>query len=241
MCQNCYSTTLGRRDVFRLAAGAGLVGMGVAAGLGKARAASGEATKLTSDEALGALKAGNSRFVNEPEVCMRNLYERREEVAEHQAPWASVLSCADSRVPPELIFGGLALGELFVARNAGNLADKGVVGTLEYGAAVLGSPLIVVLAHTRCGAVDAACKVVTDNATYPGLIGPMINPIIPAALAVRDAAGDFVTNAAKESARRTAKGLASLSTILSEAVNAGRVKIVSGIYDLASGEVTYLD
>ena len=241
MCQKCNSTMLGRRDVLRLAVGAGLAGMGVAAGLDKARAASGEATKLTSDEALGALKAGNSRFVNEPEVCMRNLYERREEVAEHQAPWASILSCADSRVPPELIFGGLALGELFVARNAGNLADKGVVGTLEYGAAVLGSPLIVVLAHTRCGAVDAACKVVTDNATYPGLIGPMINPIIPAALAVRDAAGDFVTNAAKESARRTAKGLASLSTILSEAVNAGRVKIVSGIYDLASGEVTYLD
>jgi carbonic anhydrase len=69
----------------------------------------------------------------------------------------------------------------------------------------------------------------------------MINPIIPAALAVRDKPGDFVTNAAEESARRTAKGLASLSTILSEAVNAGRVKIVSGIYDLASGEVTYLD
>ena len=160
--------------------------LGLAAGLRSARAASGAATLLTSDEALGALKAGNSRFVNEPEVCMRNLYERRDEVAEHQAPWASILSCADSRVPPELIFGGLALGELFVARNAGNLADKGVVGTLEYGAAVLGSPLIVVLAHTRCGAVDAACKVVTDNATFPGLIGPMINPIIPAALAVRD-------------------------------------------------------
>jgi carbonic anhydrase len=227
--------------MFRLTAGAGLAAIGLATGLRSARAASGEATSLTSEEALGALKAGNSRFVDEPEVCMRNLYERREQVAEHQAPWASILSCADSRVPPELIFGGLALGELFVARNAGNLADKGVVGTLEYGAAVLGSPLIVVLAHTRCGAVDAACKVVTQNATYPGLIGPMINPILPAALAVRDEAGDFVTNAAKESARRTAKGLASLSTILSEAVNAGRVKILAGIYDLASGEVTYLD
>ena len=241
MCQNCYTTALGRRDMLRLAAGAGLAGIGLAAGLGKARAAGGSATALTSDEALGALKAGNRFFVTEPEICTRKLDERREEVSEHQAPWASVLSCADSRVPPELIFGGLALGELFVARNAGNLADKGVIGTLEYGAAVLGSPLIVVLAHTRCGAVDAACKVVTDNATFPGLIGPMINPIIPAALAVRDAAGDFVTNAAKESARRTAKGLASLSTILSEAVSAGRVKIVSGIYDLATGEVTYLD
>lgn len=241
MCQNCYSTTLGRRDVLKMAAGAGVAAMGLAAGLGTAHAAGGAATALTSDEALGALKAGNWHFINEPEVCVQKLNERREAVSEHQAPWASILSCADSRVPPELIFGGLALGELFVARNAGNLADKGVIGTLEYGAAVLGSPLIVVLAHTRCGAVDAACKVVTDNATFPGLIGPMINPIIPAALAVRDKAGDFVTNAAEESARRTAKGLASLSTILSEAVNAGRVKIVSGIYDLAAGEVRYLD
>ena len=112
---------------------------------------------------------------------------------------------------------------------------------IAFGQNLRQNALIVVLAHTRCGAVDAACKVVTDNATFPGLIGPMINPIIPAALAVRDAAGDFVTNTAKESARRTAKGLASLSTILSEAVSAGRVKIVSGIYDLATGEVTYLD
>jgi carbonic anhydrase len=241
MCKNCNSTTLGRRGVLKLAAGAGIAGMGLAAGFRTARAAGGSATALTSDEALGALKAGNRDFITEPEQCIRKLDERRQEVSEHQAPWASVLSCADSRVPPEVIFGGLALGELFVARNAGNLADKGVVGTLEYGAAVLGSPLIVVLAHTRCGAVDAACKVVTDNATYPGLIGPMINPIIPSALAVRDKPGDFVTNAAEESARRTAKGLASLSTILSAAVQAGKVKIVSGIYDLASGEVRYLD
>jgi len=241
MCQNCYTTALGRRDMLRLAAGAGLAGIGLAAGLGNARAAGGAATNMTGDEALGALKAGNRHFVTEPEICLRKLDQQRADVAEHQAPWASILSCADSRVPPELIFGGLALGELFVARNAGNLADKGVIGTLEYGAAVLGSPLIVVLAHTRCGAVDAACKVVTQNATFPGLIGPMINPILPAALAVRDKPGNFVTNAAEESARRTAKGLASLSTILSEAVSAGRVKIVSGIYDLATGEVTYLD
>jgi carbonic anhydrase len=82
-------------------------------------------------------------------------------------------------VPPELVFGGRGLGELFVARNAGNLADTGIIGTLEYGAAVLGSPLIVVLGHSACGAVKAACEVVTDNATFPGSIGPMIDPIVP--------------------------------------------------------------
>jgi carbonic anhydrase len=227
--------------VLKLVAGAGLAGLGLATGLRSARAADGTATTLTSDEALAALKSGNTKFVNDPQLCTMELAKQRGAVSEHQAPWASIVSCADSRVPPEVVFGGLGLGELFIARNAGNLVDNAVLGTLEYGAAVLGSPLIVVLAHTSCGAVDAACKVVTQNATYPGLIGPMINPILPAALAMRDAPGDFVTNTAKESARRTAKGLASLSTILSEAVSAGRVKIVSGIYDLASGEVTYLD
>ena len=111
--------------------------------------------------------------------------------------------CADSRVPPELIFGGQGVGDLFIARNAGNVVDTATLGTVEYGAAVLGSPLIVVLAHTACGAVKAACDVVTKNATYPGAIGPMIEPIVPAALAVHNDPGDFVDNAAKESARRT--------------------------------------
>ena len=81
------------------------------------------------------------------------------------------------------------------------------LGTIEYGAAVLGSPLIVVLAHTACGAVKAACDIVTKNATYPGVIGRMIEPIVPAALAVRNDPGDFADNTAKESAKRTAARL----------------------------------
>ena len=162
-------------------------------------------------------------------------------MAAHQAPWASIISCADSRVPPELIFGGHGVGELFVARNAGNLVDTATLGTVEYGAAVLGSPLIVVLAHTSCGAVKAACDVVTKNATYPGAIGPMIDPILPAAIAVRSEAGDFVDNAAKESARRTAKRLTTASTLLAGLAGAGKLKILAAIYDLKTGVVTYID
>src|SRR3954469_17782638 len=143
-------------------------------------------TDLTPDQALERLRAGNARFVADPEVCTTDLAGRRRAVAAEQAPWATVVACADSRVPPELLFGGLGLGELFVARNAGNLADQATLGTVEYGAAVLGSPLIVVLGHTRCGAVEAACDVVTEHATFPGAIGPMVEPIVPAALAVRD-------------------------------------------------------
>ena len=143
-------------------------------------------------------------------------------------------------MPPELVFGGLSLGEIFVARNAGNLVDTGTMGTLEYGAAVLGSPLIVVMGHSHCGAVKAACDVVTKNATYPGSIGPMIDPIIPAAIAVRDAQGDFVNNAVRESARRTAQRLGSTSFVLADLLQAGKLKIVAAHYELASGVVTFL-
>lgn len=197
------------------------------------------APERTPEHALVDLKKGNARFVSEPQLCELDLINQRTSVAGHQAPWATILSCADSRVPPELVFGGRGLGELFVARNAGNLADTATVGTLEYGAAVLGSPLIIVLGHSHCGAVDAACKVVTDNATFPGSIGPMIDPIIPAALAARGRPGDFLDNSARESALRTANRLAA-STMLAGLVSAGKLKILAAHYDLETGEVEYL-
>ena len=240
MCGNCKDDGIGRRDVLRLGA-AGLVAIGLGGTPWSARAAEGAPTTLTPDEALNALKTGNARYVSHPELCTSDLAEQRATVAAHQAPWASIISCADSRVPPELIFGGHGVGELFVARNAGNLVDTATLGTVEYGAAVLGSPLIVVLAHTSCGAVKAACDVVTKNATYPGAIGPMIDPILPAAIAVRSEAGDFVDNAAKESARRTAKRLTTASTLLAGLAGAGKLKILAAIYDLKSGVVTYID
>ena len=240
MCGNCEGDGIGRRDVLRLGA-AGLVAIGLGGAPWSARAADGPPTTLTPDEALNALKTGNARYVSHPELCTIDLAEQRDSVAAHQAPWASIISCADSRVPPELIFGGHGVGELFVARNAGNLVDTATLGTVEYGAAVLGSPLIVVLAHTSCGAVKAACDVVTENATYPGAIGPMIDPILPAAIAVRSEAGDFVNNTAKESARRTAKRLMAGSTLLAGLAGAGKLKIVAAIYDLETGVVTYID
>lgn len=106
---------------------------------------------------------------------------------------------------------------------------------------MLGSPLIVVLADTSCGAVKAACDVVTKNATYPGAIGPMVDPILPAALAVQKNPGDFVDNAARESARRTAGRLAASSTLVAGLAGAGKLKIISAIYDLQTGAVSYLD
>jgi carbonic anhydrase len=240
MCSNCESDGIGRRDLmkFGAAAAVALVAGGASPA---ARAAEGAPTSLSPEDALAKLKEGNASFVSHPELCSVDLAESRSAVAGHQAPWATIVACADSRVPPELIFGGHGVGELFIARDAGNLVDVGTLGTIEYGAAVLGSPLVVILAHTACGAVKAACDIVTKNATYPGVIGRMIEPIVPAALAVRNDPGDFANNAAKESAKRTAANLPTVSKIVSDAVAAGKVKIVAAIYDLETGIVTYLD
>ena len=222
MCERCGELRLGRRAFLGLAAAAGVsAATGFAAR--PARAAGGPKTELTADQALEKLVAGNARYVADAQVCAADLDGQRHHVAAGQAPWATIVACADSRVPPELLFGGLGLGELFVTRNAGNLADTAVLGTLEYGAAVLGSPLIVVMGHQRCGAVAAACDVATKNATFPGSIGPMIEPIVPAALAVKDAGGDFVTAAVRENARRTARRIVDRSTIVADLVKAGKV------------------
>ena len=239
MCVHRRDGGFGRRNLLKLGAG-GVVALALGAPRGTV-AAEGAPIALTPDEALAALRSGNARYVSNPELCSANLAARRSAVAGRQAPWATVIGCADSRSPPELIFGGHGVGELFVARNAGNLVDTATLGTVEYGAAVLGSPVIVVLAHTSCGAVKAACDVVTKNATYPGAIGPMIDPIVPAALAVRNEPGDFVNNAAKESARRTAARLTAASSILAGLASSGKVKIAAAIYDLETGVVSYVD
>jgi len=239
MCGYCAVEGVNRRGFLKFGAAA-LAGAALGGASGSARAAEGEPTALSPDEALAALKSGNLRYLDHPELCSIDLAERRTSVTTHQAPWATVISCADSRVPPELIFGGHGIGELFVARNAGNLADAATLGTVEYGAAVLGSPLIVVLAHTNCGAVKAACDVITKNATYPGAIGAMVEPILPAALAVRGEPGDFVNNAAKASAKRTAARLTSTSALIGGLASSGKLKIVAAIYDLETGVVSYI-
>ena len=188
---------------------------------------------------MAKLKEGNQRYVSSPQACISDLASARAGVTQHQAPWATILSCADSRVPPELIFGGQNVGELFIARNAGNMADTATLGTIEYGAAALGVPLIVVLGHESCGAVAAACEIVEKNSNFPGSIGTMLEPIIPAALAAKGKPGDFVDNAVRENARRTAARIVSASNIVADLVKDGKVKVVAGRYDLDDGRVEF--
>ena len=228
MCNECLSLT--RRGLFALAAGAGATMLA-----GGARAG-----EVKPDEALERLKAGNRKFVAAPQLCVVDPAAARAAVAKSQSPWATVFTCADSRVAPESIFGGVGPGELFVPRNAGNIADIDVIGSVEYAAEHLHSPLIVVMGHQRCGAVAAACDVVAKNAQIPGPTGTMVANIVPAVKAVQGKPGDLVDNAVRENARRSALAIHEASQIIAGLEREGKVKIVYARYDLDSGAVDFL-
>jgi carbonic anhydrase len=239
MCIACCKLTPDRRRFLSLSAAA--AGMAAISILGTRGAfAAGAKTSVTADEALAKLKAGNEKFVAAPQLCAADISAQRDRVAQGQTPWATILSCSDSRVPPELLFGGLGVGELFIVRNAGNMADTAASGTIEYGAAELGVPLIVVMGHERCGAVAAACAVVEKHAKFPGSIGPMVAAIVPAARAAHQMAGDFIDNTVRASAKRTAMKVATKSKIVSHLVKANSVKVMAAYYSLDTGRVEFL-
>jgi carbonic anhydrase len=237
MCIACSSYVPNRRHFLSLAA----AGVAAASVFGARTAfAAGATTSVSSDEALARLKTGNEKYITAPQVCAADLLKHREDVAKSQTPWAVILTCSDSRVPPELLFGGLGVGELFVARNAGNMADTATMGTIEYGVEHLGAPLVVVMGHERCGAVAAACEVVDKHIKLPGSIGPMVDAIVPAAEAVRGQPGDFVDNAVRESAKRTAAKIATKSEIVAHFVKDNKAKMLAARYDLDDGRVEFL-
>jgi carbonic anhydrase len=155
-----------------------------------------------------------------------------------------LVGCSDSRVSPELLFGR-GLGELFIIRNAGNTIDTAALGSIEYGVGVLGCPLIVVLGHEACGAVAAAVDVVEKNATFPGVIGEMIQPIIPAVLEAKrsanSGAGALLENAVIANAKRVAMRLRTQSPVIQETMRAGKLKVVPAHYDLDDGHVDFFD
>ena len=237
MCSVCDERQPSRRNFLSVAASGAFASFALSAI--PAFAAGGPTTSVSADEALAKLKAGNEKYVKGPELCAVQLAVQRDHVAKSQTPWATIVSCADSRVPPELLFGGLGVGELFVARNAGNMVDTATMGTIEYGSGVLGVPLIVVLGHERCGAVAAACEVVAKKTKFPASIGPMVDAIVPAAKAVVGKPGDFVDNAVRESAMRTAAKISTKSSIVADLIKKGKVRVIAGRYDLDDGKVEF--
>ena len=244
MCDICgqsshlVSPVSSRRHFLKLAAGA-------AAGLaisGKAFAAGDAAPKpqnvLSPDEALKRLKAGNLRYING--TMKRHDFEtERETLAGGQNPYAGILSCADSRIGPEFAFD-TARGDLFVVRVAGNFANEDGVASFEYAVKFLGMPLLVVLGHDKCGAVDATIKAVKDGAEMPGHIPYLVDRIKPAVTQAMKESGDLLENSIRDNVLLNVAKLKASSPILDEAVNAGKIRVVGGIYKLKTGGIDWL-
>lgn len=188
-----------------------------------------------ADEALQRLLEGNERYAANKSVDLNESQNRRAEVAGGQSPFATIFSCVDSRVPPELIFDR-GLGDLFVIRTAGQVLDNAVLGSLQFGVAELKIPLLLVLGHEKCGAVKATVEAVENNATAKAEINWLVDGIRPAVEAAKAQSGDLLDNAVKANVSLTVEHLKT-SSILSEAVGKGELKIVGARYDLDTGLV----
>jgi len=189
------------------------------------------APSVGADAALAKLKEGNARFVSSKVSASKPTAARRAETAQSQRPFAIIVGCADSRVPPEMIFDQ-NIGDIFAARGAGNLINDHTLGSIEYGVEHLGVRLIVVLGHERCGAVEAALA----GNTAPGHIQSLVRDIQPAVKAVKDKPGDQLHLAVVENARLMAEEIRTKGNFGEAAKD---VKIVSAVYDLDSGKVEF--
>ena len=196
-----------------------------------------EPAKVSADEALTRLIPGNVRFVagHMTHVAPEHVASARRAVAKGQTPFAVIVGCSDSRVGPEILFDQ-GLGDIFVIRTAGEVVDAAALGSIEYAVEHLGSQLILVLGHERCGAVSAAVA----NAKEPGHIATVLKAIEPAVEQTKGKPGDPVDNAVRAQALDVAKQLREAKPILAERVQAGKLKIVAARYDLDTGKVEVL-
>ena len=190
---------------------------------------------VSPDAALKRLKAGNERYV-EGVTRRHDFAHEREALASGQNPYAAILSCADSRIAPEYAFDA-GRGDLFVCRLAGNFANAESVASLEYAVSVLATPLILVLGHDACGAVDATIKSLKDNTTLPGHLPSLVEGLAPAVKAVSGQTGDVLAQAIKQNVIDAVAKLKSAAPILSAAVDQGKLNVAGGVYRLRSGKV----
>jgi len=244
MCEHCMEAALmrtrfARRSVFKLAAAAGAAFAAAPHAL-----AAGPKTPpkpenvISPGAALERLMHGNTRYVDG--VSKRHDFRHEREVlSKGQNPFAAVLSCADSRIAPEYCFDA-ARGDVFVCRIAGNFASDEVVASLEYAVQALSTPLIMVLGHEACGAVDATIKSVKDGTTLPGHLPSLVAAIKPAVDAVQGQSGDLLTNAIRRNVALNVEKLKAAGPILSAFIGDKKIRVVGGIYELKSGQVELL-
>jgi carbonic anhydrase len=244
MCAICgnpslnHSPTFSRRNFLTLLGGA-TAGMALAGGK---LFAAGEIPKpqnvLSPDEAFARLKKGNERYV-EGVMKRHDFGMERGVLAGGQNPYAGILSCADSRIAPEYAFDS-GRGDLFVVRVAGNFADDNGIASFEYAVQFLGTPLLVVMGHDKCGAVDAAIKTVKDGAVLPGHLPQLVQYIAPAVKTAMTESGDLLANAIHENVQLNVEALKAASPVISDYVAQGKVRVVGGVYKLKDGRVEWL-
>jgi carbonic anhydrase len=242
MCEKCRLENLAqprqssRRAVLGLFAASAIgLALGSASNAKDAKPPPKPQNVMTPEAALERLLKGNQRYIDG--VSKRHDFKHeREALAGGQNPYAGILSCADSRIAPEYAFDS-GRGDLFVCRVAGNFANTDSIASLEYGVAVLGAPLILVLGHDSCGAIDATIKSLKDNTTLPGQMPSLVAGLAPAVKAVSQQPGNLADNAIKQNVIDTVAKLKSATPILSAAVEARKLKVVGGIYRLRDGRV----
>lgn len=189
---------------------------------------------LTPDQALRELVTGNQRYFVARAAHPHQALERRRELAAGQHPFAAILGCADSRVPPELVFDQ-GLGDLFVVRVAGNVVDDVVMGSLEYAVDHLGVPLVVVLGHSKCGAVTSAVK----GGAAHGHVAALLAALQPAVERTAGRSGEPVHNAVRANVDLGLERLRAGSALLAGRLQTGALKVAGALYEVDSGAVTF--
>ena len=199
----------------------------------------GSEPQVDARDGLARMKAGNARFVADKPHHAGQSASRRAALAEGQHPYATVLTCSDSRVPPELIFDA-GLGELFVVRTAGHVVDAAALGSVEYAVEHLHTPTIVVLGHSGCGAVKATVEANEKHTQAEGAVAALITAITPAVKQAKTLPGDEVANAVRCNVTNTMAQLADSRPVLFNEIVGARVRVAGAVYDLASGRVDWL-
>src|SRR6266576_575322 len=188
-------------------------------------------------EAISKLKEGNGRYTSGNVQHPGQTAERRTELAKTQHPFAAIVSCSDSRVPPEIVFDQ-GIGDLFIVRVAGNVINDEGLGSIEYTVDHLGTRLILVLGHQRCGAVDAARETIAAKGKAPGHIQSLVTAIKPA---VEATAKEDLDATIKANVKHVVQALRSSTPILKAEVDSGKIQVIGGYYSLDTGAVIFLD
>ena len=190
---------------------------------------------ISPDQALQRLIEGNERYVS-GNSDTHDFKDEREALVSGQNPFVAVLSCSDSRIAPEYAFD-TARGDLFAIRVAGNFVTDEGLASLEYAVAVLGAPLILVLGHESCGAIDAGIKAVKDQTVFPGHIPKLTEALKPAIEKVLKQPGNLMENATAQNVKDSVQRLNNATPLITDALGKGKLKIVGGVYRLATGKV----